>query len=120
MVPTMEAVTYLIAQWKARRAHKRPGEEVEKARRYWQACDGERDRLTAELDRLDALERAGLDVDDEQRSLIGQAIDQADAEAASAEIALYRSLGDDDQADRLELARLEREQAVSLELDRGK
>lgn len=88
-------------------------EGSEQELRRWQKAEEARDGLQAELDRLDALERAGragaefTDPHAERRRL-DDAIQRADVEIEEAEIAFHRALGEDSIADNLEVDRLER------------
>lgn len=68
----------------------------------WQAAEGARDDLTAALRTLDA---RGHPIDMVERQRIEAAITLADAETEAAKIRFHRSLGDHEQADRLEAER---------------
>lgn len=87
----------------------------EAARRRWQEADNRRERVQAELDRLDAMERAGLDVKDPDRADISAALADLDDDVQAAEVAFHRSVDDDHHADQLVTDGLERDLISSEE-----
>ncbi len=72
----------------------------------WQEADQHRDQLQAQVDRLDADPR--MDVDDRLREALDDTITDADQETEEAELAYWRSEGDDNKVRELEMAPFER------------
>ncbi len=72
----------------------------------WQKADQRRDQLQAQVDRLDADPR--INMDDRLRDSLDDTITDADQEIEAAELAYWRSEGDDNKVRELEMAPFER------------